>query len=164
MATFEDDWIAFPHASGLIEALTTELEVRLLPGVCFAGVVPGSDIAMDYVNDECGAMAYSRVGAVFPSASFPNPDASPALMLTMASIIELGIFRGAPLNDNGEPATEEQQFEATRLQMADMKAMLDVICSYCDLHEIPVVIGSYAPIGPQGGVVGGSWTATLGAV
>lgn len=160
---FEDDTIAWDHATGLIDALAPELERRNLPPTCFASVLPGALVALDHVNDACGAMAWSRVGSVFPSTIFPVQDQTPHRWgITGAMTYELGIIRGMELPDSGEAPTAEQQFETARLQMADMKAILVTICGYFSSVGVPFIVGSYVPVGPDGGAVGGAWTVTAG--
>ena len=164
MAEYTPDWISFPHADGIVKRLVTQLAEMNLPEACFATVVPGELAALDNLTDECAAMAYSRVTSVFPSTtSFPSADASPRSGYFFASIIELGLIRTIELPDNGEAPSAEAQREAARLQAADMGAMLTAICAYCTDYSIPVVLGAYQPVGPEGGVVGGFWTATLQA-
>lgn len=165
MATFEDDWIAFKHLGGVLEVLGKVLEERLIPGLCTSQVLAGDSIALEPVSEDCASMGWARLASVFPSSQFPNPDVGRQNGVTQfASTIELGVVRYFEAPDNAEPASVEQQFDASRLAAADMGAMLTAICAYCDARDIPVSIGSYAPIGPQGLVLGGAWTATLAAV
>lgn len=165
MATFDDDWIAFPHPVGILDELKAVLEERIIPvPSCFMGVVPGVEVALDRIGDDCeNGMAYARVASVFPSANFPNQDPGPTNVWLMASVIEVGIMRRYVIPEAGETVTQEEDYDAARLQMADMAAMMQAICTWCDKGDKPVVLGQYQPYGPAGGIVGGSWTATIGA-
>lgn len=163
MATFRDSWIGFPHLPGLLEALKAEFEQRFIPVPCRMDVLPGDLVAFDFTNEDCGALSWARIVAVYPSRDFPAPDNTPGDYLTLAFSVELGTIRTAPIPDNAEPATYEEQFDTTRLQMADMEAMLQVLCAYADTHDLTVLIGTYSPTGPGGGAVGGTWSATFGA-
>lgn len=165
MATFADDWIAFPHPLGILDQLALVLDARNIPAPsCFSSIVPGDAIAIDSLNDGCSGMAYGRVASVFPSRDFPNPDNTPQGVDSLAVVVEVGIIRGFDLPDNAEPVTPEESYDTTRLQMADMGAILTAICAYCDGRDLPVLIGQYTPFGPDGATVGGSWTATIGAL
>lgn len=164
MATFEDDWIAFPHAVGIVDELKAVFAERLLDIPCFAGVLPGDLVSWDFVGDDCGAMSWCRVASVFPSAIGFAPDATPQAMLTFAATLELGTLRTIAVPDNGEPATVEQQYDATRLQLADMNAMVEAICRYCSRNEVPLLMGTYSPAGPAGAAVGGAWQFTVKGV
>jgi hypothetical protein len=63
------------------------------------------------------------------------------------------------MSEGGDFPTAEQQFEATRLQMADMQAMRRAI--QCCLAKDKHVLGAYTPIGPDGNAVGGTWTVSI---
>lgn len=161
--TFDDDWIAFPHAVGVLERLKSIMPGLRLPGPCTSSVIPGDVLALDYIGDECDSFAWTRITSVFPSRAFPQPDESPSKLLVFATGIEVGLVRRMEIPDNGEPVAPEDQYEIARTQMADMRAMLQALCEYAG-DDTPLLVGQYAPLGPEGGVVGGTWNATIGAI
>lgn len=160
---FVDDWIAFPHAAALVESVPPALAEAGMPGVEFAGVLPGNTVAIDYVTGQSGAMAWARVANVFPSMSFPTQDYTVEKVIVLATQVEFGILRAAVMPDTGEAPTPEEQFEMARLQLADMRLLLQLACAYAG-DDIPMLLGNYTPTGPEGGVVGGAWLVTFGGV
>lgn len=154
------DTLAYPYAKGLADAIEPELLRRGLPDLCFCGVVPGAQVALDYCGDGCGGMAWVRLDRMYPSAvSFPLQDTNrwPGPVL-FAQVFEIGLVRGITLPDNAEPPTAADQDEFAAGQLADMRALSDVICSY--FGDTPYLFGPYQPYGPTGGCVGGYWTVT----
>lgn len=153
-----DDTTAWPGVQALIECLCTEMVNSGLGPLCLCSPLPGSQIALDYGAE---GMAWVRVAGAWPSANFPNPDPGGrgACTSPLAIQLEVGAARCAPsLGDDGELPTLSEQFEVTRLQLADMAAMRRAILC-CDLaNNGRVALGAYTPAGPQGGVVWGTWT------
>jgi hypothetical protein len=154
-----DDATIWPGLVELTACLCAELEEAQLPELCFCGVVPGADVAWDYVGTSGGdGMAWVRLVSVYPSTVFPTTDASLRSCATaLAAQVELGVLRCAPNpQDDGTPPSAAAQWEATRLQMADMRAMYRAV-KCCAAKGRQMVVGQYNPTGPRGGVVGGTW-------
>lgn len=152
------DYTDAPVFSTLIElqqCLCEEIESRNLPAVCFCGVVPGAETILDFSQ---GGQAWVRLQTAFPSRTFPEQDQTlRSCQAGLAYTVEIGIVRCAPMmSDDGEPPTLEEQFEATRLQLADMEAMRAAL--QCCLRKKDSLLGAYIPIGPEGGALGGAWT------
>lgn len=139
----------------LQQCLCEEIESRNLPEVCFCSVVPGAQTIYDFSE---GGQAWVRLQTAFPTRTFPQQDES--LRNCAAGIaygLEIGIVRCAPmLSEDGDPPSAAEQFEATRLQMADMMAMRAAI--QCCMAKKDSLLSTYVPIGPEGGALGGSWT------
>jgi len=154
MADYNDSPV-FGAMIALQQCLCETIEARGLPSVCFCGVVPGSTAVFDY-SDE--GQAWVRLSTAVPSLVFPAQDQSlRSCSAPLAYQFEVGIVRCAPmLADDGSPPSLEEQFEATRLQMADMDAIRYAI--ECCLPHASKVLGTYTPYGPQGGALGGWWT------
>lgn len=159
-----EDRIAWPVLVQLADCLCTELVTSGLPPTCICSPMPGEAIAADYVSSEQG-MAWVRVGAVYPSSVFPAQDQSASgCLMPMAVQIEVGALYCAPVVEgrSKNPPGLGAMFDSTRLQMAAMAAMLRAIeCCLGAASRKGVALGPYAPIGPDGGVVGGSWTVTV---
>ena len=156
---FDDDTLIWPTLTALSQCLCEELTATgLLPGECFCGVVPGDQAAYD--SDE--GLAWVRLDSAYPYTSFPNRDSDLSNCgKPLAFDVEVGVLHCITAMDNaGNPATALEKFEATRRQLATMAAMRRAII--CCAPENLVVLNSYTPIGPEGTLVGGSWSVTLG--
>ena len=154
----EDDAI-WPLMVQMQQCLCETLTERgLMPGDCFCGILPGDSAIWDF---QSGA-AYVRLVDVYPSTTFPaantNPGTSCAAMLV--ATLEVGLTQCIPINADGSPLTQVQQMEVSRHQMAGMRAVQQAIAC-CDIPL--VVLGTYTPVGPQGGLVGGFWQINVGA-
>ena len=134
------------------------------PDVCFCGVLPGETVTLDYCNEcsngLCG-MAWVRMINRFPSQTLPTPDETlRSCVSPMAVLVEVGIVRCAPTEGpEGGPPTVSQWLDVSLQQYADADIMR--IALQCCLGTKDWVLGSYAPVGPQGGCVGGTWQATF---
>lgn len=155
----EDDAI-WPIMVQLEQCLCETLEERgLRPGNCFCGILPGDSPSWDYSE----GMAWVRLIDAYPSTTFPSANTTPRVSCgaMLVATLEVGLLQCAPmLGPGGELPTEIDQFESARLQIAGMRAMQQAIAC-CDLDL--VVLGSYTPTGPQGGLVGGTWQINVGA-
>lgn len=162
--TYTEDARIWPTLVQLSVCLTQTITDAGLPVPAFLGILPGSMIAADYCGDEECGQAWVRLATVYPSQNFPNPDDSAVEPQSyLAYSIEVGILRCAPMPaDDGTPPSVAEQLESARLQMADMSAIRRAIQCCLDQLERPYLLGSYDPIGPEGGCVGGSWSFTLG--
>lgn len=149
----------WPVMEELAACLCNEIVNAGLPDTCFCGILPGSQIAADYVTPKAG-MAWVRLGSGWPYTNFPSFDqrgsscASP-----LAFQIEVGVLYCSPVfrDSRGNPPTVSAQADAARIQVAAMAAMHRAIA--CCLGGAPkgIAMGQYTPIGPEGDVVGGMW-------
>lgn len=155
---YTEDRLIWPIMLDLVDCLRSEIEAAGVPGVCFLGVLPGAQWAADW-SDE--GQAWVRLVAAFPSATLPSPDQRATCAAPLAAVLEVGMLRCAPVGDGPEPPSEVEMFEATRLQMADMRVMLRAIQCCLGKTKREHVLGLYTPLGPQGAAVGGSWQVTV---
>jgi len=156
----EDDTI-WPIMVQVQQCLCETLQARglMTEDGCFCGVLPGDQAVWDYGN----GMAWVRLVDVYPSTTFPSANTTPrgSCSAYLAATLEVGLLQCAPgLSATGNLPTQADQFEATRLQLAGMRAMQQAIAC-CDLDL--VVLGTYSPQGPQGNMVGGTWTINVGS-
>lgn len=155
----EDDKI-WPLMVQLRECMCEILTERgLMPGNCFCGIFPGDTAPWDYQE----GMAWVRLVDAYPSTTFPSANTTPRISCgaMLVATLEVGAIQCAPVvTAQGTLPTQDQQNEASRLQIATMRALKDAI-SCCDIDL--VVLGVYTPVGPQGGLVGGSWQINVGA-
>lgn len=157
-----DDKSIWPAIASLTGCLCEEVIRSGLPPVCICTPLPGETIATDYVSEDAG-MAWVRLQSAWPSTSFPNPSGSATCTAPIAYGLELGLAYCAPtLEDDGAPPGFSAQFDATRVQLAAMAAIRRaIICCFPTARAADVVLGLYVPMGPEGGVVGGSWAISV---
>ncbi len=155
----EDDAL-WPLMVQLSQCLCETLTARgLMPGDCFCGVLPGDQVIHDYSSGQ----AWVRLANAYPSTSFPTIDTTPrgSCSAILAATLEVGVMQCTPgLTPTGNPPTQAQQFEATRLQMATMRAAHQAIVC-CGIEDL--ILGQWSPTGPQGNLVGGAWLVDVGA-
>lgn len=128
-----------------------------LPEVCFCGIMPGQDVALDYTgdcDDGCG-QAWVRLATAYPSTIVGQPRQIPGNCSAGIGIeIEMGIVRCFDVGDGRTPPDPVELGRAGRLQIADMLAMWRAVA--CCNSSNDFMIGQYTAIGPQGGVIGGT--------
>lgn len=163
-ANLVDDRVAWPVLSKMADCLCKEIAAAGLPPTCICSPFPGEAIATDYVTKDEG-MAWVRVSAVFPSANFPAQDQiARGCLMPLAVQLEVGSLFCAPVTEgrSNKPPRMPAMFDSSRIQMAAMAAMLRAIeCCLGREQQKGVSLGAYTPLGPEGGVVGGSWLVTV---
>ena len=141
----------------LATCLCAQILTDDLPQVCFCGVVPGEEVALDYVGDcadACG-MAWVRLSTAYPSVSIGQPAGIPGnCTMGIGVEIEMGIVRCLDVGEGSTPPEPTSLTASAVLQVADMMAMWRAL--HCCQNAKDFIIGQYAPIGPEGGVVGGT--------
>lgn len=133
---------------------------------CFLGVLHGQAAPWDYGLD--GLMVWVRLSGAYPSTTFPSPDQDlVGCPKPLAFEVEVGALRCASTpDDSGNLPTAADQDEVAEQATGDMAALYAAIaCCFGRggrKRFQDVVIGSYTPLGPAGGVTGGTWTLTVG--
>lgn len=110
--------------------------------------------------------AFVRVGQVYPSTVFPQPDEANSVCdyASFAAVFTVGIYRCAPtLKDNGSAPTTEELAAALIVQLQDRAVLMRTIrCYFNGLPDERLwFAGPWNPIEPQGGCMGGSVTVTV---
>lgn len=168
------DPVAWPVAEAMLAALEVVYAEQAeaddtLVTPCEFEILPGALPVLDHglaCEEQCEGMAWVRLVDVSPTdgATFPGPIAREARgELSYAVQLEVGVARCAPMGrtegDLYYPPTADEQRTAAR------KAAVDAaICRHVILDRFPkdneelegVALGTYAPIGPEGDVIGGS--------
>jgi hypothetical protein len=145
-------------ASSLCAELTVANEEANIPKPTLCTVLPGSAVAFDYCD--IGGMAYARLVGIEPVTSVAGRCAT-----EFDVTVELGILRCAPQmqvdgNDVTLP-TDAEQLAASMQQFFDMGLLHKVLtCSTPPPTMDLWLLGTYSPIGPEGGCVGGIWSAS----
>ena len=76
----------------------------------------------------------------------------------MGADVEIGIVRCAATGDAlGNPPTPTQLLDEAALQYADAEAIRRAVVCCPTLPSKDVIMGTYDPLGPAGGLVGGTW-------
>lgn len=170
------DPVAVPLAGAVLEALLAAYDDPQwgLESPCVAGLVSGSMLIADHCcagvtahGSDCEGQLTVRVAGVWPTEEFPAPrqTAMPVCGSSWAVELELAVLRCALTVDTDAqppilPSMEEEMLVA-ELALADMGLIRHVVSGYAMLHDQALVIGSYTPMGPQGGCVGGGVTVTF---
>lgn len=149
----------FDRLCALRDCLCAQIKTDGLPDVAFCEIVPGEAAAGDYFNCSGGkgGMAWVRLMTSYRAVQVGVADTSVNNCGKETGFdVELGIMRCAPLMKNGGfPPSPSDVREAAALQILDMETMVRAVVCCPDLHSKDYVVGSYNPVGPEGGVVGG---------
>lgn len=145
--------------TSLSACLCGEVQKRVNAGdmdaLCFCGVLPGNEVPFDYASE---GMAWVRVSMITP---MPVETSGRVCAMEYDVTVQMGMLRCAPtIDDNGDLPDVEEMLTSTGAQHRDMGLMHQVItCCDTGIGSDPVII-DYAPVGPEGGIVGGAWSAT----
>lgn len=145
--------------NGIASCLCLELADAVREGnaqPCICTVMPGAVVAFDYCEE--GGMAWARLAGILPVENTQPYTCAVEYDVT----VEIGILRCAPgLGEDGELPTMPEQLAASMQQQFEMGLMHKVLscCATTASFDGPAING-YTPVGPDGGCVGGVWTAT----
>lgn len=145
----------------LASCVCNELSLTISGPPCWCGVWPGLEISWEHCTDcppgLCG-MGWSRLVLIAPYDDFPEPVIDLRCTKPLAAQLEVGALRCIPVPEEGEVNDPNTMGEVALRQYEDMLALRRAILC-CD--DVQIALGTYFPLGPQGGCVGGSWTAYL---
>lgn len=156
-----------------VEALLSCLEEKLSEydaGVCRSFIAPGGSTPWDVCCD-CGdneGMAWIAITEVFPTDNFPSPQGG-AMRCDYAEQgvrLTIGLIRcAATVDDQGRVPSVDQLMADMRKVQRDRGILLEAIkcCYLADADPGSYVIGSWTPLGPNGGCVGGQMTLQISA-
>lgn len=149
----------------ILAACVVELRADGTDGnLCATTKYPGEAAPLDYA--ECGGMLWVRLSTSAPTTQFPSPEQRPNVCAaTLAFNVEVGLMRPSPIPEdtlgNFELPSDQDHSDATDRQLDDMEAVYRGLLRAARDIEM-VSIGSYTPVGPVGGTVGGTWTLVVG--
>jgi hypothetical protein len=149
----------------LAACLCVENENCGSPDLCYCGVTPGSvPIDMSGLGCDPAGQGWVRLTTGFASTTVGLPDTTPngAERAGVGFGLEVGILRHFPVA--AEPLTDEEIVEASEQQIKDMLTIRTAILCCSALKKQDYILGSYTPLGPAGGLVGGSWLVTVGLI
>ena len=159
------DTTVFQKLALLAECLCGTLVRHGLPEPCFCGLMPGAEVALDYLGNcenQCG-MAWVRLDVASPTTGIGVvSEQVNNCSSTLGFDVEVGIIRCMPAGDDGEPPAQDVLLAATDLQVADMMAIREAMACCPDMGDF--ILGIYQPYGPTGLAFGGFWTGTYAEV
>lgn len=155
----------FNTARALADCLCAQIEKDENYPVCFCGLIPG-DAATDDYYGTCknkNGMAWVRMAALYPS------DTTGAAKVTTENCgsllgmdLEIGMMRSMPvLDDRGNPPSPQSLLDAAKQQINDAMTMWRAVNCCPALDPTATILGTYQPIGPQGGSGGGAYLISL---
>lgn len=153
-------------ASVLDETLTRLKADGSDADLCSKTLMSGSDLILDYGLESCGGMLFVRLLSVNTTATFPESDVTTNnCAYTLAYQCEIGLLRPAVMPEQAMKRiilpTDEQHFDQSMRQYADMEKMLGALQAIGTEYD-EFIIGQYSPYGPEGGIIGGIWSFTIG--
>jgi hypothetical protein len=133
--------------------------------------VPAELCCQDVVDGQTGeGHAWVRANRIYPTTTrFPQPQAEPLPCTSgWAAELAMGVWRcAAVVGDDGEPPSCEDITRDALVTLSDAAAMRAALaCCFtggpvgADNDRI-VIAGDWAPLGPNGGCVGGALTVTV---
>jgi hypothetical protein len=151
----------FTTLTELATCLCASIEALGAEEPCTCGVVPGEVVAPDMCDESGCGTAWVRLSASYPANGVGVPNET--LRNCGSGIgyeVELGVIRCVQImEDDGSGPDAATLQAAVELQLADMKAMYMAI--NCCSGSKAWIVGSYTPIGPEGGAVGGILTVSM---
>jgi hypothetical protein len=150
------DAVAAPVLTGLLAATLALYDDLPVDGPCAAGLVSGAAPALDRGLDcagGCAGQLWVRLVAVYP--------------VSWAVTAEVGLVRPAPTLHDAESGTVVLPSMAEETSAADLAAVDAAILReallvrYARAQGVGIALGTWVPYGPEGGIVGGAWTASI---
>lgn len=152
--------------AALLEALTAEIRAAgKEEDFCAITVYPGTAVPVDFgPESDCRGTAWVRLVGANPSVAFPAADNGVNnCAYSLAYTVEMGMVAPAPEMEERLGRfivpTDVEQFEASMRMMGELEMMHRAIRA-AGIEQL--VLGDWAPQGPEGGVLGGLWTMIIG--
>lgn len=169
----------FSQLAEIATCLCAKITENELPPVCYCGIIAGAvpydaqgigDGCYDEDGNEfddaegCG-QAWVRLVAAYPSTAVGVADITPGnCQKGFGFDIEVGITRCFPIEEKGGSLPMEEMLAVSQLQIADMLTMQQALMCCTAFGSEDFVMGQYAPVGPEGGIVGGTWLVSITVV
>lgn len=132
------------------------------PEPCWCGVMPGQEALLEALGNACdGGLAWVRLASVYPSEIIGQPSQKTGNCGTGTGFdLEMGIARLVTVEE--EAPDEAEALAAVDQQVIDMQTMRRALACCGAIKRTDYILGQYTPLGPLGGVVGGTWTIFCG--
>lgn len=152
--------------AALIESLSQQLRLaEEFENYCSVTIYPGDAVPVDFGPESgCGGTAWVRLVTANPTVSFPAADMGiNNCAYSLAYIVEMGMAGPAPVMEdrlgNFILPEDTEQFDASMRMVDEMEMMYRAIRG----AGIPqMILGSWTPAGPAGGVMQSTWSMTIG--
>ncbi len=169
MTDIEIEWTVnpvIPMMAQLTECVCAHVELAGSGPVCWCGIYPGASVSWDSCGVECDdpdtcGMAYVRPATSFPYESFPFPALDDTCQAPVGFEVEIGILRCFPTAEEDGSLPSPEVITSTAIDVLQDQWALHKAIRCCEFEEGKVVLGQWTPVGPQGGCVGGHWSAFL---
>jgi hypothetical protein len=136
------DTTILPLANALLDCLTTELALNVDPpaSACLRvgnQVIHDVDAAASLDKVCCPGFNYVRVGQVYPSTDFPQPDVRNDKCLSLARAVEFtaGVVRCVPGMGSAAGPTCPDWTLAALHDANDIDALFKAVCCFTDTTE-----------------------------
>lgn len=142
------DTTLLPLANALLDCLTTELALNIDPpaNACLQvanQVIHDVDAGVSGDKVCCPGLNYVRIGQVFPSTNFPEPDTrnDKCLSLSRAAEFTAGVIRCIPgMGSVGGPSCADWELAALH-DANDIDALYKAVCCFTETTEFRAVRG-----------------------
>lgn len=138
---------------------------------CYVGQYPGVGVPGDIgAGSGCGGSLWTRFGGMGPSTAFPTVGLTANnCAYELVYTIEVGIFRVAPVGQTFgsiyTPPSPKENDDISNKLISDAHAIERALRRFVREDNVEdALIGTYGQVGPEGGLVGGSWTITVGGL
>lgn len=161
--------LATPKALELLSCLEEALSTYEAE-VCRSFLAPGGPPAWDFCCD-CGrgdGQAWVQIASLGPTQAFPATFQAGMRTLPQEFVLEMniGILRcAAVLDDQGRPPSSNRLTQDALKVQRDRAIVAEAIrcCFLEDADPGTFTVGSWTPLGPQGGCVGGQTNIRIAA-
>jgi hypothetical protein len=168
--TLAEDNAIYDRLTALAACLCAQITdpINGVPDVCFCGIVPGESVPADYAgncNKKCG-MAWVRLTSIYPANIVGAAIVEPGNCdYGIGMDVEMGILRCISVGSaDGASPSPAELLAATQLQIADALVMQKALVCCDAIPPKDVILGVYQSIGPEGGLVGGSFPMSMGVI
>ena len=132
---------------------------------CLLALMPGEVVPFDYCDRCDNGMAWVRLVSIQPSEDQVDQRFESRCYASLSATVEVGHIFAAPWPDaDGDLPEEHEQTDATLRQIECADVMLTALLCTELPDDVAASRPTYTPIGPEGGCVGGAWTATIGLI
>lgn len=152
--------------AALLESLTREIrKAGKEEDYCAISVYPGTAVPVDFgPESDCRGTAWVRLVSVNPTLAFPAADITVNnCAYSLAYTVEMGMVGPGPVLEDrlGKFVVPDdiENFEASMRIYAELE-MMHAAIKGAGIDQL--ILGDWAPQGPEGGVLGGLWTMTIG--
>lgn len=151
-----------PHLVALAGCVETKLkEAKIV--TCYGGITSGDGVDLSEIGDS-GAMWWINVGNVTVGNADGTRSSKPSCRPTWYVNALVGYATCYPVNEDGTAMDEKQQLTLSSLVNAAMMALYRAVacCDWQGDYGVgEVVVTTWTPQGPMGGVLGGQWSVQI---